>query len=71
VSRQKWRTSESLSCYEDGSERHRYVPVASARVDDHASGGAALGRIFVSMIEPPAGGVRYRYLGWSGYLDVV
>src|SRR6267154_3112536 len=62
--RQQWQTSESLSCHGDGSGRHRNVH-ASARVDDHAFGDAAPGRIFVSVVEHPAGEVRHRYLAWS------
>ena len=55
-----------------GSGRHRNVPAASAvRVDDHASGSGAPGRVSVSVIEPPASEVRYRYLAWSTYLDAV
>lgn len=69
---QHQRASESQSCHGDvsGSGRHRRIPAASVRVDDHASGDAP-GVIFVSVIELPAGEVRYRYLAWSAYLDAV
>jgi len=63
--REHRRTFESLSCHGDASARHRHVPADSARVDDRASGDAAPGCNFVSVIEPPVGGVQRRYLASS------
>ena len=68
---QQWQTSEFLPYHGDAPGRHRHVPAASVRFDDHASGDAAPGRSFVSVIEPAAGEVRYRYLVRSAYLDEV
>ena len=72
ASQEQRQTSETLSCHGYTSGRHRHVPTAdSARVDDRASGDAAPGWNFVSMIESAVGGVRYRYFAWSTYRHAV
>jgi hypothetical protein len=69
--RRQRRTSLSRHGGDASGMRHQPGPADSARVEDHTSGDAAPGWIFVSMVETPADEVRYQYLARSTVFDVV